>query len=146
MVIMEERDSKRRKFRTVISNFWFYVGGQCGSGKTHICTSIIIELLKKNRDVYYMPWRDEITKLKSVIFNENKYGSFIYRLKSVEILYIDDFFKTGKNKEPVKNQSSSAFMGAFHLEKNFFQFLKYNIKGHDIRHFFYHIKNYLIFL
>ena len=44
-----------------------------------------------------MPWRDEITKLKSVIFNENKYGSFIYRLKSVEILYIDDFFKTGKN-------------------------------------------------
>lgn len=88
---------KAKEFVNCISNFWFYVGGQCGSGKTHICTSIIIELLKKNRDVYYMPWRDEITKLKSVIFNENKYGSFIYRLKSVEILYIDDFFKTGKN-------------------------------------------------
>ena len=46
-----------------------------------------------------MPWRDEVARLKSVIFNESKYGSYINVLKNVEVLYIDDFWKTGKDSK-----------------------------------------------
>lgn len=88
---------RAREFVQEKNVFWFYVGGQCGCGKTHICTAISIKLLEQNKNVYYMPWRDEVTRLKSVIYNEQKYRSLINRLKEVEVLYIDDFFKTGKN-------------------------------------------------
>lgn len=88
---------RAREFIQEKNVFWFYVGGQCGCGKTHICTAISIKLLEQNKNVYYMPWRDEVTRLKSVIYNEQKYRSLINRLKEVEVLYIDDFFKTGKN-------------------------------------------------
>lgn len=44
-----------------------------------------------------MPWRDEVTRLKSLIFNESKYSNLMSIFKTVEILYIDDFWKTGKD-------------------------------------------------
>lgn len=73
----------------------FFFGGQTGSGKTHICTAIAIELLKRGKEVTYMLWRDEVTKLKAKV-NEPDYEKELHRYKSVEVLYIDDLFKTGK--------------------------------------------------
>lgn len=88
---------KAKNFVKETGKKWFYFGGQSGCGKTHLCTAISICFLNKNKNVHYMPWRDEVTRLKSVIFNESKYGSYISVLKNVEVLYIDDFWKTGKD-------------------------------------------------
>ncbi len=78
---------------------WFYIGGQPGCGKTHICAAIGMELLKKGRAVRYMVWPDENPKLKAYV-NEISFESLIAPYKTVDVLYIDDFFKTKKD-EPI---------------------------------------------
>ena len=88
---------KAKNFIKESGKKWFYFGGQSGCGKTHLCTAISICFLNKNKNVHYMPWRDEVTRLKSLIFNESKYGNLMSIFKTVEILYIDDFWKTGKD-------------------------------------------------
>lgn len=80
---------------------WFFIGGQSGSGKTHICTAICREALLRGHEVRYMLWRDDVVKLKNALVakkpEENaQYTVMIDRLKNAEILYIDDLFKTGK--------------------------------------------------
>lgn len=73
----------------------FFIGGESGSGKTHICTAICGELLKE-KPVRYMSWMDENIKLKSNRNNEEEYNHMINVWKRVAVLYIDDFFKTQK--------------------------------------------------
>lgn len=72
---------------------WFYIGGQPGCGKTHICTAIVGELLKQGKEAKYMLWQDDITTLKQVVNDNSAYDSLIGQFKKAEILYIDDFFK-----------------------------------------------------
>lgn len=76
---------------------WFFVGGQVGSGKTHICTAICREFLLAGRDVRYMLWRDEIVAIKANVGDADVYKKMLDEYKSVEVLYIDDLFKTGKS-------------------------------------------------
>ena len=73
---------------------WFYIAGQSGSGKTHICTAICNRLIERNRNVYYMAWRDESRSLKANM-NSDEIEEPLNRLKKVAVLYIDDFFKGG---------------------------------------------------
>lgn len=73
---------------------WFFIAGQSGSGKTHICTAICKRLIDYGKDVYYMSWRDESRKLKSLV-NSDDIDEPLKRLKSVSVLYIDDFLKGG---------------------------------------------------
>jgi len=75
---------------------WFFVGGQSGAGKTHLCTAICRQLLLDGHEVHYMPWRDEIVKLKSYANKADAYEELINCYKQAEVLYIDDLFKTGK--------------------------------------------------
>lgn len=75
---------------------WFYFGGSTGAGKTHICTALAVALLKRDKEVKYMLWRDEASKLKSKV-NDICYGDSIKEYKDVDVLYIDDLFKTGKS-------------------------------------------------
>jgi len=75
---------------------WFYIGGQSGSGKTHLCTAIAGELLKTKR-LRYMLWRDDAVKLKSYVNDAVEYKKLIEPLKTCTVLYIDDFLKTGNN-------------------------------------------------
>lgn len=77
---------------------WFYIAGQSGCGKTHICTSIVGELLKKNITVKYITWNDEVTKIKQSINEGKEYNSLMEELKRVEVLYIDDLFKAPPTK------------------------------------------------
>lgn len=77
---------------------WFYIGGQSGAGKTHLCTAITAHYLRQNKSAYYMLWRDEITKIKSAITDNELYEKMISELKTVEVLYIDDLFKMGKDQ------------------------------------------------
>lgn len=92
--------SKAKEFISS-NNIWFYIGGQSGSGKTHICTAITKEFINQHKPSRYMLWVDESTRLKQYKANSpEKYAELINELKEIEVLYIDDFLKVGKNQEP----------------------------------------------
>ena len=75
---------------------WFFLGGQSGAGKTHLCTAICREFLLAGKRVRYMLWRDDIVKIKGAVTDSEEYCKMIDEFKRVDVLYIDDLFKTGK--------------------------------------------------
>lgn len=75
---------------------WFFLGGQSGAGKTHLCTAICREFLLSGKRVRYMLWRDDIVKIKGAVTDSEEYSKMIDQYKTVDVLYIDDLFKTGK--------------------------------------------------
>lgn len=75
---------------------WFFLGGQSGAGKTHLCTAICREFLLSGRGVQYMLWRDDITRIKAAVTDSAEYSKLIDKYKKADVLYIDDLFKTGK--------------------------------------------------
>jgi DNA replication protein DnaC len=88
--------SKAREYLAENGNSWFFIGGMTGSGKSHICTAIASDLLlQKHQEVRYMMWRDESRKIKATI---NDTDCHIDEFKEVDVLYIDDLFKTGKSE------------------------------------------------
>ena len=86
---------------------WFYIGGQPGCGKTHICTAIVGQLLKQGKAAKYMLWQDDITTLKQVVNDSSAYNSLIEQFQKADVLYIDDFFKT-RHSERVSNADINA--------------------------------------
>ncbi|XOQ47679.1 MAG: IstB-IS21 domain-containing protein [Eubacteriales bacterium] len=93
---------------------WFFAGGQSGAGKTHICTAIAGELLRRGKSVRYMLWNDESVRIKAAIHDEFEYAKLIDPLKRVSVLYIDDLFKpvqndTGERKQPNPGDIRLAF-------------------------------------
>lgn len=103
---------------------WFYIGGQSGSGKTHICTAICREALLRGQEVRYMLWRDDIVKIKAVANQAEEYTAEIGPYKSAEILYIDDLFKTGRGTDGNNQRPTSADVNAAFEILNF----RYNSK------------------
>lgn len=77
---------------------WFFAGGQTGCGKSHICTAICRSLFQEGMAVKYMLWRDEVVTLKAVVTDSAEYARLIRPYKEAKVLYIDDLFKTGKDK------------------------------------------------
>ena len=94
---------------------WFFVGGQSGSGKTHICTAICRELLLSGRAVIYMLWRDTVAQLKAAVTDEKRYAELINEYKTVDVLYIDDLFKSGRSKEAAAQPTSADINVAFEI-------------------------------
>ena len=75
---------------------WLYIGGQVGSGKTHIALAILRELIKDGKvtSVQLMNWRQDSTELKQIVFDDAySYNRRTKRLKESELLLIDDFIK-----------------------------------------------------
>lgn len=70
-----------------------FITGNCG--KSHVCTGIVRELLRRGIPARYMLWRDEAVKLKACVNDTEEYMALIEPLKNIEVLYIDDFFKAG---------------------------------------------------
>lgn len=79
----------------------FFVGGQSGCGKTHLCTAMTAQLIFRGSGAVYMQWRDDSVKLKQYA-NDPMYESMIQRYKSCSVLYIDDLFKTQAGKSPTQ--------------------------------------------
>ncbi len=72
---------------------WFTISGAPGSGKTHLCVAIASELMKANKEVRYLLWREEAPRLKSLVNERDEYERRIEQIKRVDVLYIDDFLK-----------------------------------------------------
>lgn len=84
----------------------FYIGGQVGIGKSFICSAIVREMVLDGKDCHYAVWSDLVTKLKQNIYDDtDKYESGLERVKNVEVLYIDDLFKS----PPTKSDLDIAF-------------------------------------
>ena len=73
---------------------WMFAGGQPGAGKTHICTAVVRELMESGYPARYMVWPEELVKIKANLRDEEAYSRTINPWKTVDVLYIDDFFKT----------------------------------------------------
>lgn len=78
---------------------WFFIGGQSGAGKSHLCSAIAVHYIRKGKDTKYMLWRDEIAKIKACVNDVEQYAAMMDELKKAEVLYIDDLFKTGKAQD-----------------------------------------------
>ena len=77
----------------------FLMLGQNGSGKSHICTAISVELMNRGMNLRYMTWINDSIKLKQNKMNSEEYDRMIYELQNVDVLYIDDLFKTLNNDD-----------------------------------------------
>ena len=87
---------------------WFFIGGQSGCGKTHICTAICRSLLLDGNEVYYMKWRDDISKLKAMALDSEERDKILDKIKNTKVLYVDDLFKTGQNPDGSAPRPTSA--------------------------------------
>lgn len=74
-------------------NDWWYIGGQVGSGKTHICTAIVREKIKNFIPTRYIVWSEAIDEIKNQLRQNNDLSVKMEELKRVELLYIDDLLK-----------------------------------------------------
>lgn len=73
---------------------WLFIGGQSGSGKTHICSAVIHELIfEKHIQTVVFHWIETSGRLKRLV-NDVSYNSEMTVYKETLVLYIDDFLKT----------------------------------------------------
>jgi DNA replication protein DnaC len=75
---------------------WLYISGQPGCGKTHLGTAVCGELLAKGKPTRYMTHRELINTLIASQ-NDEDYYDIVREYGTVEVLYLDDFFKPVKN-------------------------------------------------
>ncbi len=94
---------------------WLLFCGQSGSGKTHLCTAVCRHRLLAGDEVRYMPWRDDVTVLKSMSLDSEKRQEIIDGLKKAQILYIDDLYKIGRAADGSNNPTGADVSLAFEL-------------------------------
>jgi DNA replication protein DnaC len=91
------------------SGRWFAALGAVGSGKTHICTAICGELIKRGNEVRYMRWKDDSQAIKAVTNESEEYDRLVHPLQAVRVLYIDDLWKTKRGELPTTADVDLAF-------------------------------------
>lgn len=92
----------------------FFIGGQSGAGKTHICTAISVHFIRQGKESMYMVWPEELPKIQAVVNDPVAYDAKMNELKNADVLYIDDLFKHGKDeygrvKDPTAAEVHRAF-------------------------------------
>ena len=72
---------------------WFFIGGQPGSGKTHLANAIQNALICAGKFAVCMSWEAQKKRLIALL-NSDGYAPAVRRFKTAEVLFIDDFLKT----------------------------------------------------
>lgn len=88
---------------------WLLLSGQPGCGKSHLCTAAAGKFLHAGVETRYMRWVDDATAIKAVATDDVAYDRKVSPLKRCRVLYIDDFLKTQKGKEPTSADVKLAF-------------------------------------
>ncbi|MBE6674294.1 MAG: hypothetical protein E7596_04210 [Ruminococcaceae bacterium] len=96
------------RFLNQSCNRAFFIGGQCGCGKTHLCTAMCGHYIREGKAVRYLVWPKEVKTLKALL-NEREYDRHISAFINTEVLYIDDFFKQRQGSEPTSADVNIAF-------------------------------------
>lgn len=90
-------------------NGWFIMSGRPGTGKTHLCTAICGDQIKKGIPTRYLVWREFVTAAKALVTDSAEYKALVDPFKRVKVLYIDDFFKSGSGEAPTAGDKNVAF-------------------------------------
>ena len=73
-------------------NGWLAFFGQSGAGKTHLCTAVFTELVRRHGlEGEYLLWNADSRALKAAAL-DREYDLFD-RYKQAQLLYVDDLFK-----------------------------------------------------
>lgn len=110
-----ERETWQKSLSNMVRKYvedpsgWFFLAGRPGTGKTHLCTALCGLLLDKGFDTRYVLWRDLSVQAKAVVNDDEEYQKIVEPLKRVKVLYLDDFFKTGKGQTPTTGDVNLAF-------------------------------------
>ncbi len=94
---------------------WMYMGGQPGCGKTHICTAVCGELLKRDVPVKYMCWTEESRKIKAGTMDAELLDELLEPIKCAGVLYIDDLFKGAPRRDGRLTPSDADVKLAFEI-------------------------------
>ena len=94
---------------------WLLLSGQSGCGKTHLCTAVCRQRLLERVPVQYMPWREEVAKLKAMSLDGENREALLSKYKKAPLLYIDDLFKTCGDLQGVGRPSAADVGLAFEL-------------------------------
>lgn len=87
---------------------WFFVSGNPGTGKTHLCAGLCRLLIGKGMETRYMLWRDMMMQLNAAANDSEEFSKLMRPLQTVKVLYIDDFFKSG-GERPSSGDKNRAF-------------------------------------
>lgn len=96
---------------------WFFIGGQVGAGKTHICTAILLEFMKKGKTCKYMSWISDVGELNSNV-NDPAYKQLLEKYTEADVLYIDDLFKGRGGEYPTNAEVKRLFEVINHRYNN----------------------------
>lgn len=69
----------------------FFIGGQSGSGKTHISTLICRALIEQGYPLIYRKWTELVDELND--FKNEQRGDTFKQVTEIDVLYMDDVFK-----------------------------------------------------
>lgn len=83
---------------------WFFLGGQPGSGKSHLGAAICREFLLAGKSVAYMVWPDDSAAIKGAATDYEQREKLLGRFKRANVLYIDDLFKPSRSEEHGKQR------------------------------------------
>lgn len=94
------------KFAKQPSNAFLYLA-QSGNGKTHLLSALTVYLIGQGKSGLYVKWQEEIAHAKRNYWTMS--AELVERMKTVEVLYLDDFLK-GENLNDIhKEETRLAF-------------------------------------
>ncbi len=73
----------------------FFIGGQQGCGKTHLCTAICGSLLRQGLRVQYFVWETYVKEIlsRSGVSDRDERESLMRPLMEADAVYLDDFLR-----------------------------------------------------
>lgn len=78
--------------------------GQVGSGKTHLAVATLNNFMKYGKSGLYVNYKDLVRRLSQIALDYNAYTSEIDRCINIDVLLIDDLFKSRSLKDITQAQ------------------------------------------
>ena len=89
---------KSKRFCNQTEYPFFFIGGQVGAGKTHICVAICHMFHDGGKRFKYVVAPQMLADLKNAVNDDEEYNRILSSLVNANVLYIDDLFK-GKSQD-----------------------------------------------